>query len=258
MKFACGIVLYKPSPDNLNHMKMIFSQFDNILIYDNSNYEYESYFEKSKKLIYICTGKNNGLATAYNCFLELSGELEIDILCILDQDSMMTMDNIIKMKEFIVKNSHDSIAIYAPRLKRTHGEKWVINSNSFLNVRVVRENNLEYDELYFLDRLDTDFCKQIENKGLFIKCNEEIIVEHRIGYGEKNEHSAIRHYYMFRNRIYFNYKHYSKMKATGFTILQSMKHIAFILLFETSKKNKITACLMGMKDCKRMGKKNAI
>ncbi len=257
MKFACGIVLYKPSLENIKHMKMIFSQFENILIYENSNYEYQNYFEENENVTYICTGKNNGLAAAYNCFLILSRKLGIDILCLLDQDSMMTVDNIIKMKNFIARNNSENIVVFAPRLRGTRGKNWVINSNSFLNIHAVNENALKYDEAYFLDRLDADFCKQIIDKGLRIKCNEELLVEHRIGYGKNNEHSAVRHYYMFRNRIYFNYKFYSKLKAAGLTLLQSFKHLASIILFETDRKNKIAACLDGIRDYKRMGKKDA-
>ena len=176
MKFACGIVLYKPSLENIKHMKMIFSQFENILIYENSNYEYQNYFEENENVTYICTGKNNGLAAAYNCFLILSRKLGIDILCLLDQDSMMTVDNIIKMKDFIARNNSENIVVFAPRLRGTRGKNWVINSNSFLNIHAVNENALKYDEAYFLDRLDADFCKQIIDKGLRIKCNEELLV----------------------------------------------------------------------------------
>ena len=239
MKYACGMVLYNPDYENIEKLKQIVDEFDLFFVWDNS--ENNKFMKNIKKMQveYYCRKKNFGLAKPYNFFIELSAQSEMDFLCILDQDTKISSENIKEIKKNIEKNYSDQNAIYAPRLKGTIEKKWVINSNSFLNIKTVRKYNIKYDEFYFLDRLDIDFCTQITNKNLNIIIFEDIIIDHQIGEKENSNHSEIRHYYMFRNRIYYNEKYFPFIQAKFLTLLQNLKHILIILLYEKNKKNKI-------------------
>lgn len=240
MKFACGVVLYKPGKNNISHLKTLKPFFDLFMAFDNTEKSVdENFFDK-----YFFTGKNEGLAVPYNKFIMYCKKNEIDFLCILDQDTLMNYQDIIKMKEYIMSNRTARTIIYAPRLKGSYDMNWVINSNSFIDVNNFYYNDLKYDEYYFIDRLDADLCMQINNKNLDIKINENVIVKHRIGDGAKKEHSFKRHYYIFRNRLYFNRKW---SKGYICTILQIIKHF-IIIINERQSLMKIKSCLDALVD----------
>lgn len=247
MKYACGVVLYHPDNQNIDLLLKLKSSFDFFLVYDNTGNSYSKKIEKESNQFYH-SGCNDGLAKPYNLFIEYCIEHDIDVLCILDQDTMLTVENIINIKKYIEQNYSERVAIYAPRLKDTKSENWVINSNSFLNIAVLKRECLRYDEFYFLDRLDADFCMQVRQKDLSIDIIEDIVVEHKIGLGDRREHSPMRHYYMFRNRIYYNRKFFSLFNALFLTILQDIRHVWMILKNESNKREKIKAAVKGRKD----------
>lgn len=251
MRYACGIVLYNPSCENIDHLKEMVREFELVFIWDNSECN-EKYVAEIQKMSdeYIYLKKNAGLAKPYNFFLNICEKKDVDILCILDQDTQFDVEKIKRIKKNIAHDISSKDAIYAPRLKNTSQKDWVINSNSFLNVSVLKDNSIIYDEFYYLDRLDADFCRQVRAKNLQIKIYEEIIIDHRIGEGDRGSHAPIRHYYMFRNRRYFNYKFYPYLHAKIRTILQDLKHILSILLYEKEKVCKISQLFKGIRSYK--------
>lgn len=244
MKYAAGIVLYNPTEDNIKHLRDISGCFDSVMVFNNSDSERRDLFGNA---LYISTGQNEGLAVPYNRFIKICEENHIDFLCLLDQDSMLTVKDIAEICSYIEKNYDNHTAVYAPALKETNEKKWVINSNSFLNIKALYEHNLFYDENYYIDRLDTDFCRTVTECGLLIKIMKCVEVEHRIGEGARNEHSAIRHYYMFKSRLYYNRKFYKGISKLTRNLLQSIRHF-IIILFEKDTINKWKACYRASRD----------
>lgn len=246
MKFACGVVIYKPSEDNINYLKKISRIFDGFLVYNNSIGVGDELKEVADQ--YYKYNRNDGLAKPYNTFIDYCYENQIQVLCLLDQDSKITDEQITYIKRLINDNWNDDYIVYAPRLIGTKKSEWVINSNSFLNVGMLKKCKIKYDEYYFLDRLDVDICTQIKKKGKKILIFEDVVVEHRIGTGKFNEHSPIRHYYISRNRNYYNRKYMSSIYLFFLkTVLQDIRHLLQIIIFESHKRNKIKAFIRGKK-----------
>ena len=244
MKIACGIVLYKPSDSNIKHLMKLICEFDVAYVFKNSN---DNNIEDDDRIIVFKTGKNEGLAKPYNVFLNQCRKDGVDILCLLDQDTKMNGTDIEYIKKYIKANMSSDVAIYAPALKGEKLDGWTINSNSFLNVKLLRKYKIEYDENYFIDRLDADFCKQLKKKKLKIKIIENIEISHPIGDGSKKEHSALRHYYIFRNRLYYNRKNHVFIISVILNFIQIIKHI-FIIIFEKDSLSKLHMCLIGGAD----------
>lgn len=250
--FAAGITLYHPTDEQLKNVQRFVSCFDTVYIYDNSG-EY-SIAEKVKwpsNYIYINEHANKGLSYAFNKISSLCKE---DFLCTLDQDSSFTEKNIDRIKEFIKKyNNLDKVGIIAPfvdygnnkvcsELKEFEEKEWVIASGSFVNQNVVRFNKIKYDESYFIDRFEIDFCKQLRNKGYRVLMYYGSILKQTLG--EKSghnhpNHSVLRHYYIFRNRFYYNNKWKKGINKLFYNTLQTVRHCMLILLYENEKKKKL-------------------
>lgn len=269
MKFAAGITFYHPTTENINRISTYAENFDIVFIYDNSseNISYIDEIRLYKNIIYFYNQRNDGLPVAFNKILIECYNENIDFLCTLDQDSNLLANDIEEMKNAIEKNNSENIAIYAIN-PVDYGEKtftnvsnkmvevdWAICSGSFLNLKIIKKLNIWYDENYFIDRFDADFCKQITLKNKKIILFNDIQMEHSCG-DINHKHSVLRNYYIFRNRYYYNSKYFNEFNSKIRTLLQDFKQIFYILYTKDNKNENIQALRVAREDfkTKRFGK----
>ena len=223
MKFGIGITLYNPTQDNIEYIMNIKNKVDCTYVFDNSkkNDEYGNFFAE-QNINYNYTGENRGLSKAFNWFLDVANDDSVDFLLLLDQDSMFSIDVFTRLMDKIANlKDIDKTAIFACKtipLKYDlkiekygiHNVDRVISSGSFLNVKLLREKKLSYDENLFVDHVDYDFCDRVIQEGLEILEDDEYILRQQLGYYYKGTicHSAVRHYYMVRDIGYVNEKNY--------------------------------------------------
>lgn len=252
---SCGITLYNPSLSDIQKIYEYINVFEIVYVFDNTENEYSNdiekkinYLKKISNVIYYRFKKKLGLAIAFNTILESCNS---EFLCTLDQDSIFNTEDIIQIINKL-NNLPRSTAIISPKVlykmqmfqkkDRIFEKKWVITSGAFMNVNLIKSNNIRFDENYFIDRVDIDICKQIVNKNLHIYEYENSVLYQQLGekkntiFGKKDVHSPLRHYYIFRNRLYYNDK-YNISKIT--TIIQIVKHVCAILFYEDKKIEKI-------------------
>lgn len=272
MKFACGITLYNPSLEQLENIKEYSSSFSKVFLFDNSEPEYEHDFVDLPSNIYVLTeNRNCGLSYAFNEIIINPECQDVDFLCTLDQDSIFEKNDILNIEHLIEKCEYiDSVGIIGPYVDYGFGKhntrevievkKWIITSGSFLNLNVVRKEGLSYDLNYFIDKFEIDMCQQMLVKGYGVLMYHGAVIHQQLGensgYRHPN-HSPIRHYYLFRNRIYFNNKWKKGISKYVITILQTIKHVVLILAYEDNKFNKIRMLSIALSDYKnkRMEKK---
>lgn len=283
MNFACGVVLYN---NNLEDLKKVIKNYENIFriiyIYDNSENESENLKKKiyvnnlKRNIFYYSFNKNNGLSKAYNFLCKISIKNNIDYICLLDQDTAFSKNDIQSSIELISTKkylSYNNVGIYVPKVFYNHKHtnqkekkqaknfifqpvNWAISSGSFINLSTYKKT-AGFDENYFIDKVDYDYCIEIKKLGYEIIQMNQIKIYQELG--EKiqllgilnfSEHNPLRHYYIFRNRLYFHKKNknfrYSNLKI----ILQSIKHVMLIIVIEKNKLQKIKMIIKGWKDFK--------
>ena len=265
MKFAVGITVYYPKYEQVEKIKSYVDCFDMVMVVDNTeNKDYYSKEISEISDIEYYAENNVGLPKAFNKMIQNARKEKIDFLCILDQDSDLEKQSIYDIKGVIngLSNFND-FGIIAPKAiceKNNHQckegisrENWVISSGSFLNLKVLEQSRIKYDENYFVDRCDADFCKQIINNNLNILVCNNIILKQKLGEVNRRgylEHSVSRNYYMFRDRLYFNKKFYSQPKRFLLNVLQVLKHYFSIIMYEEKKMSKIMISIKAFKDYK--------
>lgn len=280
MRFAAAITLYNPSDGQISNCCSYMNSFDIIFILDNSE-QIDDRIEhtfKDAPYVYIKMDGNEGLPKAFNKVLDSEIIEQFDYLCTLDQDSVFSSSDIDNMKLFIEECNLGKIAaldnnivsIYAPiidydnRLVNEDGfeeRKRVITSGSFINLSIIRTHKLRYDNNYFIDKFEIDLCQKMINLGYKIIVNHNSILKQSLGDGKKgtkSAHSALRHYYLFRNRLYFNHKYFGIVKRNFLNILQTGRHCMQILIYEDDKKHKMLQLPVAVKDYLKgnMGKKS--
>lgn len=269
MKFCCGVTLYYPSKEELENVVKYSEVFEKVYIFDNTNKEdkiiqNEKYFIHNQKFNYYSDKKNNGLSVAYNKMCKYAINDDFDYICLFDQDSRVNYEDILKIQNYIKIQKNKNCALYAPQIIYEHkynkyhleNDKitetkvdWAISSGSFINLYLYSKTN-GFDENYFIDRIDHDYCITVKKLGYEIIQLGGVYLKQKLGESKKfilvnvSQHSELRHYYIFRNRYYYYLKNnkgvYIKLKLA----ILSVFHIIKVILFE---ENKVRKCKIMMK-----------
>ena len=270
MRFAAGITLYNPSRNQIERIRNYEQSFEHIFLFDNSEPEFERFdYELSDNFTIITENDNKGLPYAFNAII---GHCQnYDFLCTLDQDSVFTSENIQAMERFITSYPGiTSIGIVAPYIEYSNKyyttkdsfevKKWLITSGSFVNIKAFKKHSLSYDLNYFIDKFEIDLCMQFSRLGYSLLMYNGAVLYQSLGEQTVSKHSShnpLRHYYLFRNRFYFNNKWYKGATKLFFNIAQTIKHYTLIMIYEPDKVAKIKASITAIDDYRngRMGKK---
>lgn len=272
MKICCGIVLFNPSEIEINQIEEKRSAFEKIYVFDNTPNPQKIDIHCNEIEIFS-ENINKGLSYAYDFLCKTAKERGYEYIMLLDQDSIMTTENIFKMIQFIgTFQQKNKVGIYTPfveynvkniksmnKVEEYDEVNWCISSGSIINLDVF-DKEVRFDINYFIDRVDRDYCKQlILKKYKIIRINKAVLIQklgemRRIFGINYSSHSALRHYYISRNRLYYN-KKYNELFIKS--VLQTIRHFFFIVLLENHKFLKINAFFHGIKDYKNMkyGKK---
>lgn len=268
---SCGVVLYNPSNEVVERIKGYAQVFKYVYVFDNSEPQfYSKNLNIQKEImsipnsIYIYQNENVGLSIAYNKFLEIC---KTKYMCIIDQDSQFSKENILSMIEKI-NLSDKELVIIGPRViydkkqiqkeDKMENKDYIISSGSFLNVDYLKELNIRFDENYFIDRVDVDICRQIKNKGYSVCMYYGAVLYQELGELSKNghrTHSPLRQYYMFRNRFYYNRKFIrNPVKRWCVSLIQTIHQLYYITVNDNQKMRRYKAFIYACMDNKKMGK----
>lgn len=235
--------------------------------------------------------RNLGLAAALNLGIERALVLGATQALLLDHDSTPERGMVALLQQGICAHP-GPVAVAAPRIAYAHpaircrwpasrrGGRWwfrfayaaqmrtpqavdlAIGSGMLLDIatwaRVGR-----FDEALFIDLVDTEFCLRARAHGFDVLAVPQATLSHALGDVEQRRllgvpvypthHSALRHYYLSRNRIiltrrfgrrYPNWLYYETMSALKLT----MK----VALYEPNRADKLASMWRGTLDGLRM------
>jgi len=281
MKFCCGVTLYYPSKNELESIRKYREIFDFVYLFDNTDssgrLNNEKFFFDDDGFVYCSNKTNEGLSVAYNIMCSQAISDGFDYICLFDQDSTILNKDVIKIIDYIHIDDMEEVAVYAPEIVYKYeniaiysGENkargveiaWAISSGSFINL-VAYQKTEGFDENYFIDRLDYDYCLIIRRLGYKVINIKNVLLYQKLGEQGKgifkrvSQHGALRHYYIFRNRLYFYFKRNKISIVEVIKVgLLSLKHIVKVFLLEEQKVEKVKMMICGLKDFSqnKMGK----
>lgn len=280
-KVAAIIVSYNPDSNLFDSINLLLNQVEKVIIVDNGSKEkYVKYIKSinEDKIEIILNKENLGIATALNIGVRKALENGYEWILTMDQDSKASPDMVKKM--FNVYNSinreerKDILSIFPnfvdERIQSIE-ENSNINSYEYVDADITSGNLLRkevfekvgfFDDSLFIDLVDTDFCMRLNEKGIKMIKIRDAVLYHSLGESKTikgilgsfntSNHSALRRYYMTRNRFYI----WEKYKGlNSFTLNRDKKlfkkEFVKIILGEKDKVNKIKMVLRGYKDYKK-------
>lgn len=281
------IVTFNPDIDNLMKMIGVLEECRcNVVIVDNTGLysEIEKICSRNTKIIKL--NDNRGIAEAQNIGLRYALENNARVIGFFDQDSTVSVKIVEKLilaleeKEIsvVAPRSIDSITkeeypsqiigrfgipkdIYSENCNPHKCVDIVISSGTFAKKEVFEKVGL-FDESFFIDFVDIEWCLRCRKQGIKIWLIRDAVMEHHIGNNLRkigvltvNVHSPYRTYYKIRNSFLL----FSKDVGFLFCLRQLFPAIVhnFFLLFDKKRgREYMKYYFRGIEDgvCKRGGK----
>ena len=283
-KVAAIIISYNPDNNLLDSINLLINQVEKIIIVDNGS---ESEKKRNINLIKeidkqkieaIFNEENLGIATALNIGVRKALSQGYNWILTMDQDSKASSNMVEKMLEVynkIDERERKEILSIFPNFVderiQSIEENSNMNSYEYVDADITSGNLLRaevfdkvgfFDDSLFIDLVDTDFCMRLNEENIKMIKVRDAILYHSLGesqtvksiFGKFNtsNHSALRRYYMTRNRFY-TWEKYKDLNS--FTLNRDKKlfkkEFIKIILGERDKINKIKMVFKGYKDYKK-------
>ncbi len=244
MKIWAGLVTYNPNLKRLKeNIDSIYNQVSMVVVFDNGSNNYEALFDlvnKYNRIKLINSDDNKGLAYGLNKICIEAFNKDVDWILLLDQDSVSDENCMLEYSKYF---DLTDAAILCPvmfdsrrRVKKpvlTEGYieiKECIQSGAVYNVTVLNEVGY-FDEWYFIDYIDFDYCMSVRRNGYKIYQINSLLLDQEASTIEpvichdflmnaakmfnfdilaKLSYRPVikpwRSYYTARNRVYYIYK----------------------------------------------------
>lgn len=263
------VVLFNPAENVFDNIKTYSDELKILYVIDNSNKKNISFLERIKELKnceYIDNCGNQGIANPLNIAAKKAIANGADWLLTMDQDSSFEKASLENMISWIEQNDTTNVGIVSPLhslAEQNMLEDEIFNtitmtSGNLLNLRVF-QNVGDFMEKFFIDLVDTEYCLRLKKNGYTIKRVPTALLKHSLGAMQEYEifgkryvathHSAVRRYYMTRNRL-FVWREYAQV-SPAFVVQDKravFNEFKQIILFEKNKLKKLYFILKGAYD----------
>ena len=277
MTICAGVVTYNADMRLLKkNLKVLMSQVSRIYIVDNGSENVEdinSIINGNNQLRLMHNETNFGVAKALNQLCMMAMHDSFEWILTMDQDSICAPDMVKFLSAFIDNSAY---GIIAPRvefwdcntlvLSTKSGDKETIEvpaciTSGSLTRLEAWEKVGGFDEWYFIDRVDNEFCTHLAVKGYKVLRVNKAILYQRAGkmkyiqlplvgklllpyYDEK------RNYYICRNSVYFFRKYRHNIDVVHHVMVFVYSQI-LKLLFESRRWATLRSTFRGIKDGKK-------
>lgn len=279
MDEICAIIVsYNPGPSIIDNVVALLPQVQEIVIIDNdseqSSKHYLEELVKAHNIQVIYNKSNLGIATALNIGAQYAIHAGYPWIATFDQDSLATEDFIVTMvTAYEGCANKDRVAIVSPvyydqatGVVASFARQRVNDLLSYVDTTMTSGNLVRtevfavvgfFDDEFFIDYVDNEFCLRLVNRGfLLIEANEAKLL-HNLGVMSQHffmgkliqttNHHSLRRYYIARNRMVV-YKRYltCSLRWVLKDIVAFAKEVVKIMIFEKKRKSKILYIIKGI------------
>ncbi len=191
-------------------------------------------------------GENRGVGCALNRGVQRARQMGCIWLLTMDQDSVVDGAFIAAYQAAL--EEEPELVCLAPRITtRTRTKdaaggviKYAITSGNLVRVSLFDQIGL-YDEGFFVDYIDFDFCLRLRRAGYAVHRVPAAMMEHQLGDSVDlpqavrkyyARHSPVRRYYMYRNFLYVGERYLFDFPAftfkLGFSLMLRLLFIGFL------------------------------
>jgi rhamnosyltransferase len=279
-KVSAVVVTHNPTPDFEENVRVLVPQVKRIIIVDNKSSPAIREFVQKVASAYdseiIWSQQNLGIASALNAGVDLAlASSTCQWILMLDQDSRVPPNFVASMfNGYDACSFKDQVALIganyqlAFRPLRTSGrgnnalifrEVKTLMTSGTLAKRSVFADCGNFDESFFMDYVDHEFCFRVRRHGLRIIQINDAILQHRLGsptlhrilgrHFVTSNYSANRRYHQARNRMIF-YRRYFWTDTLWIVheVFRWLRETVKMIVVEGDRKNKLASVGRGIRD----------
>lgn len=275
---AAVIITYNTGNEFSKNVLSLKKHMGEVIVVDNgSNKETLSMLRGLKEEITLIElNENKGIAYALNRGIEYAVNNDFQWVLTLDHDSTVSdsmISNMLSVYNSIDESEKEKIVMLTPKhveekqmdvVSKSQENKWEYVLTEITSGALTKADfykNELYDEKLFIDLVDHDYCLRINSMGYkIIRVNSAILI-HNLGESIQKKilgititptnHSALRRYYMSRNRKYIWNKYRGTFKEWVIKDkIRFLNEIVKIIAFEDEKLNKLKMIKLGLNDYK--------
>jgi len=276
-RVAGAVVLYRPDYEVISNIRSYLCNVGVLYVVDNSEKVNTKVVERIMQfdnVVYLNNGENLGIAYALNAAARRAIDDGYDFLLTMDQDSCASQEMISLMLKSVIDRDISTIGIIGPFHLLAMDEKkpgesdceiiaHTMTSGNLLNLQVYQIVGPFLNEL-FIDFVDVEYCLRLRQRGFLVVQANRAILKHNLGQITRvkvlhkqlrtSNHSALRRYYITRNR-FFVWQKYKYLAVAQNAIAMDKKsfrgEIRNILVMEKDKIAKLIMIIKGYVDFKR-------
>ena len=273
---AACIVSYNQGPEARLTLCSVLPQVSKVFVIDNASTR-----QSEMALSDLCAelsvaltvnNENTGVAGAFNQAASMAISQGYEWMLLMDQDSVATVGLVQRLMRSADKWGGAHLpAVLCPLsiASDPSGHRSAVpdadvvvdccmNAGSIVRL-AAWEAVGGYDEDFFVDYVDFDFCFRCRQHGWEVVQVCGAVMVHSAGSPTRHRllwkrplvsnHSALRRYYIARNRILFYRKHWHF--DTRWVLCDgcnAIKEVVLIVLFETNRREKLNAIIVGVAD----------
>ncbi len=280
MSVCAVVVSYNPAAEIIANVVALLDQVDEVVIVDNGSGEDSKMplnkFGSYPNVSVICNQENLGLAAALNIGVKHAKAVGHQWVATFDQDSKVTSGMIKTMlRAYDAYPEKEIIAGLSPRYQNQltgeirgnnglsykegslYAERMVVMASGNLLKASIFDAIGYFNEVLFIDHVDTEFCLRCAAKGYKILEVKDAILLHCIGFPVQHRifgkqrtttnHSSLRRYYVARNGIYV-YKKFALVFPAWVSrdAYNLLKLIVMVVLLESDKRQKLVSIFRGV------------
>jgi rhamnosyltransferase len=291
-KTIAVIVTFNPSEELIANVVAIRGQVDQLVIVDNcsapAGREIVRRAVECTDSTCVFNSENLGIARALNQGAQFAEQENARWLATFDQDSRPSSSMLRKMHEAISQcvdsrevgvaapfyiNPITGLPLLRARRRSSASQRLVQVRSVMTSGNLVRLSAWRavggFDESFFIDYVDHDFCLRVRRKGFVIIQLLDAPLQHQLGgLSSRNlgfisitasHHNSVRRYYVTRNRMLTWRRHMTFDPAwVVHDVFRFFSELIKILLVENDVLNKLRAILRGLVDAakRRTGKQS--
>lgn len=267
------VVLYNPDDSVWSNIATYIDYVAFLYVVDNSEQKNMDLVEKIKNhssIFYIDNKSNLGIASALNRGANEAITHGASWLLTMDQDSCFderSLQILIAFAHSLPENHkvgvlspvHKTINSAIPAVQDdivTVEVGSVMTSGNLISLKAFQTVG-GFLEKYFIDCVDHEYCLRLKVNGFIVILHKKSVLEHNLGdiefvslFGRKvyyTNHSAMRRYYIARNRLDLIFRYGIKFPLFCFKeFIKLLTEISKVILFERRKCKKV---FFSMKGC---------
>jgi rhamnosyltransferase len=270
------VVTHHPVADVAAHLCDLVLQFERVLVVDNHSRTEElsplrDLANRGTEIVFISNAENVGVAAALNQGCRYAAEQGAGWVVMFDQDSSPSADLLgCVAAEWTTLRDRERIGLVGVNFRNSSGTtliregagladaRAVITSGSLLNLAAWHQIG-PFREDFFIDEVDHEYAIRLRRNGWQVKVTRRVLMDHAMGSPRRHRlggwhpvlshHSALRRYYMVRNRVLLARAHLGfDPRFVCSQLGRSLRESATVLLFEPQKVAKLRAMSRGLVD----------